>query len=368
VPIEKLFDPVKLGGLELRNRTVMAPMTRRMSPGGVPNAEVASYYVRRAQAEVALIMTEGLEIGHKASVYHPGIPNFYRDDALAAWAPIVAQVQAAGAAFVPQFWHVGGFRSEVEDVPYPEVPAMSASGVYMPGKPYGEPATQKDIDDVIEAYATAAKNAFEMGCDGIEIHGAHGYLIDQFFWSETNLRTDGYGGDLVQRTRFAREIVAECRRRTSPTYPIFFRFSQWKLQDYTARPFASPDVLASFLEPLVEAGVDVFDCSTRRFWIPEFEGSDMNLAGWTRKLSGKATMTVGSVGLDNDVVASMRQGVATAGASSLDKLEPMLERGDFDLVGIGRALLADPAWVRKVKADDYEALRGFSAGDLEVLT
>jgi len=250
---------------------------------------------------------------------------------------VIEQVHAAGAAFVPQFWHVGGYRATVAAPPNADQPSVAPSGVYRPGETFGPPMTQAQIDRAIDAYASAARTAFLMGCDGVAIHGAHGYLIDQFFWSMTNLRDDRYGGSTASRSRFAREVIQECRARTAPTFPIFFRFSQWKLQDYTARPLPSPHDLAAFLEPLVEAGVDIFDCSTRRFWIPEFEGSDLNLAGWTRRLSGKASMTVGSVGLDNDVVSSMRGGAtAVAAVAGLDRLEAMLERDDFDLVGVGR--------------------------------
>jgi 2,4-dienoyl-CoA reductase-like NADH-dependent reductase (Old Yellow Enzyme family) len=366
--LETLFEPVRFGDLTLRNRTVMAPMTRRFSPGGTPGEDVAGYYLRRAEGGVGAVMTEGLEIDHPVSVYDAAIPNFFRAPALAAWAGIARRVQAAGAAFIPQFWHVGGFRATVPNPPNSAAGAMSPSGVYVPGQPYGDPASEKDIESVVLAYGRAARAAFAMGCDGIEIHGAHGYLIDQFFWDATNLRTDPYGGALEGRLRFARAIIARCRRETSPSFPIFFRFSQWKLQDYTARPFTTPAALAAFLEPLTEAGVDVFDCSTRRFWQPEFEGSDLNLAGWARKISGKPAMTVGSVGLDNDVVASMRGGAPASGAAGLDELGRMLERGDFDLVGIGRSLLSDPDWVGKVRSGATTGLRGFSVADLEVLT
>ncbi len=204
-----------------------------------------------------------------------------------------------------------------------------------------------------------------MGCDGVELHGAHGYLIDQSLWSATNERTDGYGGDIEGRTRFAAEVVAACRRATAPDFPLFFRFSQWKLQDYGARPFPTPSDLERFLSVLVDAGVDVFDCSTRRFADPEFGGSDLSLAGWTRRLSGRPTMAVGSVGLDNDVVASLHGRVESSGAAGLEVLDRMLGRGDFDLVGVGRALLADARWPLKIQAGCPP--RGFTRALLEVL-
>lgn len=363
-PGSTLFDPVRIGALSLRNRIVMAPMTRRFSPTGVPPQEVGDYYVRRAEGGVGLVITEGLDIG-PGSVHQEAIPHFHGDEALAAWQRIARRVQAAGAAFVPQFWHVGGARSALDD---PVLPALSPSGVYTPGRRYGAPASLEEIAAVVDAYGRAAEAAFAMGCDGIEIHGAHGYLVDQFLWAATNERQDGYGGDIEDRARFAVEVVAACRSRTSPTFPVFFRFSQWKLQDYGARLFADPGELELFLGVLVAAGVDVFDCSTRRFWVPEFDGSDLCLAAWTRLLSGRPTMAVGSVGLDNDVVESLHGRVDSSGVASLAVLDRMLSRNEIDLVGVGRALLADAEWARKVERGCLDGLRGFTRAHLEVLT
>lgn len=362
-----LFSPIDLPGLKLRNRTVMAPMTRRFSPGGVPTPEVASYYVRRAQAGVAAIITEGLAIDHPVAVDHADIPLIY-GEALPVWAQIARGVKAAGAAFIPQLWHVGGHRSLTSTPPSPELQSISPSGIYTPGSAFGKPATDKEIADIIAAYARSAKAAQSIGADAIEIHAAHGYLIDQFLWDATNHRTDRYGGDVGKRMQFALDVMQACRNAVGPTFPIFFRFSQFKQVDYKARLFQTPKELAAFVEPLTDAGVDVFDCSQRRFWEPEFEGSDLNLAGWTKKLSGKPVMTVGSVGLDGDVVASLRQGVEVSSAASLDRLEAMLDRGDFDLVGVGRALLADPKWVAKVQSADTAGLTGFSRAALQSLS
>ena len=359
-----LFDSVTIGALRLRNRTVMAPMTRRKSPGGVPGEDVRAYYLRRAAGGVGMVISEGLATDHPAAIHNADVPNIYAPEALAMWRQIAADVQDAGAAFVPQLWHTGGARTKFEDVVNPQVPSISASGVYFPGKPYGEPVSEAEIEAAVLSYGRGARAAMETGCDGVNIHGAHGYLIDSFFWGETNGRTDGYGP--AQRTRFACEVVAECRRQTRPDFPIMLRFSQFKEQAYEARLAESPGELEAFLTPLVEAGVDIFDCSTRRFWLPEFEGSDLNLAGWTRELSGVATMAVGSVGLDNDVISSQHQGLSS-GAASLDRLEAMLARGDFDLVGIGRALISDADWVRKVEQGRLVELRGFDIADLAVL-
>jgi 2,4-dienoyl-CoA reductase-like NADH-dependent reductase (Old Yellow Enzyme family) len=321
-PAEALFKPFRAGELTLKNRIVMAPMTRAFSPGGVPGPDVAAYYRRRAEGGVGLIVTEGTWVPHPAAGDNPRVPRFHGDDALAGWRHVVSEVHAAGGRIMPQLWHVGLFSQPGQ----PLAPgAVGPSGLRQSGDKVAEPMTQADIDAVIAAFTEGAASAQRLGFDGVEIHGAHGYLIDQFFWESTNQRSDRYGGDLVARTRFAVEIVQEMRRRVGPGFPIVLRFSQWKQQDYGAKLAESPEALERFLNPLVEAGVDIFHCSTRRFWEPEFEGSDLNLAGWTKRLTGKPTITVGSVSLDQDLVSSFK-GVGAATAS-LDQLLDRLARG-----------------------------------------
>src|SRR5581483_9077592 len=207
---------------------------------------------------------------------------------------------------MPQLWHVGMMRKP-GDLPNPEAPPVGPSGIAVPAGKLTEPLTESEIGGLIEAYARAAADARRLGFDGVELHGAHGYLIDQFFWSGTNQRTDRFGGDLVERTRFAADVIRECRRQTAPDFPIVLRYSQWKLQDYGARLATTAAELERFLAPLVAAGVDAFHCSTRRFWLPEFEGSPLNLAGWTKKITGKPVITVGSVGLDEEFMSSLRE-------------------------------------------------------------
>ena len=371
-----LFSPFTLNGLTLPNRIAMAPMTRNFSPRGVPGPDVAAYYRRRAEGGVGLILTEGTSPNHPQAANMPQIPHLYGEDALAGWARVVEGVHAAGGRIFSQIWHVGAVQGQTE----PKLPAapISPSGLLKPGVKVGEPMTLAEIEAMINAYGQAAVDAQRVGFDGIELHGAHGYLIDQFFWQGTNQRTDKYGGDLVGRTQFAVEVIRECRRRTGPKFPIQLRFSQWKLQDYAARLVNTPDELSRFLEPLAAAGLDAFHCSTRRFWDPEFEGSDMNLAGWTKKLTGKPTVTVGSVSLDVDFMVSLgrspkpesgaKDGNGTGRGAEMDHLEAMLARGDFDLVAVGRAMLADSSWAAKVRDGRFGELSAFSPEVLKTLT
>lgn len=372
--IAELFKPFTLNGVSLANRIVMAPMTRNHSPNGVPGDNVAAYYRRRAEGGVGLILTEGTAPNHPQAKNMPNIPQIYGSEALAGWTKVVAGVHAAGGKIFSQIWHVGAVQSSGDPPKLPAVP-ISPSGLLKPDTKIGEPMTQADIDSMVEAYAQGAEAAQGAGFDGIEIHGAHGYLIDQFFWDGTNRRTDRYGGDLPRRTRFAVEIIRECRRRTGPAFPILLRFSQWKLQDYLARLVITPQELAAFLEPLASAGLDAFHCSTRRFWEPEFEGSDLNLAGWTKKITGKPTITVGSVSLEVDFVASFggaedpssQPDGARARAAHMNRLLEMLARGDFDLVAVGRALLSDPSWAARVHDGHLSELRPFTPEALKNL-
>ncbi|OBZ13546.1 NADH:flavin oxidoreductase [Bacillus sp. FJAT-26390] len=363
VSVESLFKPFKSKKLEVANRIVMAPMTRGYSPNGVPGEDVAAYYRRRAENGVGLIVTEGTLINHPAAAASPNWPNFHGEAALNQWSNVVNAVHEAGGKIIPQLWHIGLTR-KIGDLPNPEALPIGPSGLNLAGEKITEPLTESEIADVIAAYAQAAADAAKIGFDGIELHGAHGYLIDQFFWDKTNKRTDRYGGDLASRTRFAVEVVEACRRAVGDDFPIVLRFSQWKANHYTARLTETPEELSQFLTPLVDAGVDVFHSSTRRYWEPEFEGSELNLAGWTKKLSGKPTITVGSVGLDNEFRSSSGDAAQPA---SLAGIIERLENEEFDLVAVGRALLADPEWAVKIRDDRTNELRDYDTTALKSL-
>jgi len=331
----------------------MAPMTRTFCPGGVPHDGVVEYYRRRAAAGVGLIITEGTTVGHKAANGYANVPRFYGEDALAGWRRVVDAVHAEGGRIVPQLWHVGAVR-RLGTEPDASVPGFGPSEKVKDGQVQVHGMTHDDIREVIAAFAEAARDAQAIGMDGVEIHGAHGYLIDQFFWAASNRRDDEYGGDLAGRSRFAIELIQAVRAAVGPGFPIIFRFSQWKQQDYSARLVDTPEALAAFLKPLSDAGVDIFHCSTRRFWEPEFEGSELNLAGWTRALTGKPTITVGSVGLDGEFLQFMVATDKVAQPASLEGLLRRLGDEEFDLVAVGRALLVDAEWAQKVR-DGREA-------------
>jgi 2,4-dienoyl-CoA reductase-like NADH-dependent reductase (Old Yellow Enzyme family) len=359
-----LFQPFSLKSLHLKNRFVMAPMTRSFSPEGVPTPDVAAYYRHRA-AEVGLIISEGTVIGRPASSNDPNIPHFYGERSLVGWKQVIDAVHEAGGAMAPQIWHMGVMGPH-ESGWLPSAPFEGPSGFVVPGKPGGVAMSDADIADAIAAYGRAAGDAKRLGFDAVEIHGAHGYLIDQFFWAGLNKRTDGYGGPtLAERTRFGAEVVKAVRAAVGEAFPVIMRLSQWKPQDFAVKLAKTPEEMEAWLTPLSGAGVDMFHCSQRRFWQPEFEGSDLNFAGWARKLTGKPAITVGSVGLSGEFIAAF-QGESSH-PSPLDELLRRFERGDFDLVAVGRALLSDPQWVTKIREGRSEQLRDFTRESLATL-
>ncbi|MEF2070106.1 NADH:flavin oxidoreductase [Consotaella aegiceratis] len=366
---DSLFRPFRLKSLELKNRIVMAPMTRSFAPNGVPGEANAAYYRRRAEGDVGLILSEGTVVDRPASRNDPGIPFFHGEAALAGWLGVVDAVHRAGGRMGPQLWHTGSTVNPFTDW-VPEAPVESPSGLLAPDTPRGEAMSEAAIADTVATFARAAADAKRLGFDVVEIHGAHGYLIDQFFWSGTNQRTDRYGGaTLKERSRFAGEVVAAIREAVGPEFPIILRLSQWKQQDFAVRLAETPDAMADWLQPLADAGVDIFHCSQRRFWVPEFPEIDgengLNFAGWAKKLTGAATISVGSVGLSSDFMGAFAgEASPTAG---LGRLIERMDRDEFDLIAVGRALISDPQWVAKVKANDHAGLKAFDPATLAEL-
>jgi 2,4-dienoyl-CoA reductase-like NADH-dependent reductase (Old Yellow Enzyme family) len=362
---DSLFRPFALKSLNIKNRIVMAPMTRSFSPDGVPTTDVAAYYRKRAEGEVGLILSEGTVINRVASSNDKDIPHFYGEQALSGWQNVINNVHQAGGAMGPQIWHMGVMPNHQSGW-VPAEPFEGPSGLNSPSFNNGRAMTDADIADTITAFGQAAADAKRLGFDCVEIHGAHGYLIDQFFWEGTNLRTDGYGGaTLPERSRFAIEVIKEVRKQVGDDFAVILRLSQWKPTAYTSKLAHTPQELEAWLNPMADAGVDIFHCSQRRFWEPEFNESDLNFAGWAKKLTGKTTITVGSVGLTGEFLAAFAG--ESSEPSSLDELLRRMDRGDFDLVAVGRPLLSDPLWVQKIREGRTDDLKGFTKDALAEL-
>lgn len=363
---DPLFTPLRIGTLDLPNRIAMAPMGQGKAPGGMPDPGYAPFYARRAEGGVGLIVSGAMAIDHPLAALDENEPYFH-GEALAIWQTTARMVHAAGGRMIPQIGHAGlqGLAPVA-----PPWPGTGPSGIWLPAAQVGLPVgsgradgrvmTLNDIDAVIAAFAKGARDARDVGFDGLEIHGAHGFLIDQFLWSRTNMRDDAYGAD---RVRFAVEIVAACRAAVGPDFPIAMRFSQFKMTDYAARLAETPAELEAIVVPLADAGVDFFDCSLRRFWRPEFPESPLNLAGWIKKLTGRPTIAGGGIGLEKTALEYGEEGVygRVAGVSVdyLDDVRERLDRGEFDLVALGRSILGDAAWATKVRDGLHDTLQPY---------
>lgn len=361
--IDGLFEPLAIGAITLPNRFVMPGMQRGWSRDGAPLPELADYYRKRIEGGVALVIGESSAIDHPSATAQPAACRL-TPGTVDAWARCVGAVRGAGGEMLLQLWHEGALRKNEDGL------TLSPSGLAYKGFAQGRAASGDDLAALRDAFVASARLARQAGATGVELHCAHGYLLDQFLWPVTNRRTDDYGGlAIADRVRFPAEIVAGIRDACGPDFLISLRFSQWKEHDYAARVAGTPDELREMTTILREAGVDMFHASTRRFWIPEWPEQEWSLAGWTRHVSGLPTITVGSVGLDKDVMESFTTTGEARGtiAKSLAELARRLRAGEFDLVSVGRSLISDANWVNKVRAGDHAAIRPFRKDDIAAL-
>lgn len=355
--VSALFRPFKSPKIDLDHRIIMAPMARNYSPDYAPDLKVAEYYARRAAGGASLIISEANFIDHPVSNGYKKQPAIFGDAPLAGHREVTKQVHGAGGKIFLQLWHMGAERPE-GGIPNPELPALSASGQRKPGLMNGRALTVEEIKEVHASYARAAKNAKDVGYDGVEIHGAHGYIIDGFLWDGSNVRDDHYGGSFENRLRFAVELIEHVREAVGPDLPISFRTSQWKSTDYDAQTYKNPQEFETALLAFKDAGVDIIHCSMRRYWETEF-GSDLNLAGWAKKLSGLPSIAVGSVGLEGNPARGSKKvdpknkGLAAIPgsgiATDISDLVERMENDEFDLIAVGRAMLANPSWPNMIR-------------------
>lgn len=357
------FQPWRHGRLSLRNRIVMAPMTRRMAPAhtGVVTADSVAYYQRRAVNEVGLIISEGTVIDSLHAYDTPTVPRIETAEQISGWKRVVDAVHEVGGAFAPQLWHCGRMAED------PIAPTSTPAPPRPDGTPRPTPRAMEasDFDQVLSAYENSARASVEIGADALEIHGAHGYLLDSFLSPADNLREDEFGGSTENRMRFPLQVVRSIRKAVGEGYPIIYRFSQWKVDDYRAMKFQTPKDLRIWVEALRDAGVDLLHVSTRNALDPAFPGEGTRtLAGWSRELSGLPTISVGQVTLSRGMERG-REG--TVGTTDPGPALSLLERGEADLLAVGRSLIANPDWVTLVREGRWRELRPYSPDLLQRL-
>jgi 2,4-dienoyl-CoA reductase-like NADH-dependent reductase (Old Yellow Enzyme family) len=303
--IAPLLQPLEIGRLRLRNRFVLPGMQRAWTVDGAPTERMREYYHQRALGGTALVITEACAVDHPSATSN-SLFGWLTARTAGAWASCVDAVHSAGGAMFLQLWHQGAVDTGGADEGSGFV-ALSPSGLAHPDKPFG-------------------------------------------------------------RAAFPAEVIAAVREATGPDFTISVRISQWKELDYEAKIATSPGELGQLVSILRSAGADLFHVSTRRFWTPEWDGSDRGLAGWVKSFTGAPVIAVGSVGLDVDVMATLEgEEARPTGNSRIEDLIRRFRRGDFDLVSVGRSQIGDPDWVAKVRDDRIGDIRPFRRADIAFL-
>ncbi|GLI73599.1 chanoclavine-I aldehyde reductase fgaOx3 [Penicillium ochrochloron] len=296
----KLLTPLRVGRMELSNRIAMAPMTRfRVSDDHVPLPLVKEYYAQRASTPGTLLITEATIIAPHAGMY-PNIPGIWNDAQIAAWKEVTDAVHAKGSYIYMQLWALGRVGSAdllkasgFDLVSASDIPASSEA-------PVPRPLTEDEIQSYIQDYTQAARNAIAAGFDGVEIHGANGYLIDQFIQDVSNKRTDRWGGSVENRARFAIEItraVADAigADRTAIRFSPFSSFQGMKMEEpqpqfaYLARELAPLKLAFTHLvEGRVDGNADVESTDDLQFFLDAYKGAGpVVIAGGYQPASAK---------------------------------------------------------------------------------
>jgi N-ethylmaleimide reductase len=325
-----LLEPYRLGPLTLPNRMVMCPLTRNRAPDGTPNELMTRYYTQRATA--GLIITEGTQVGPLGQGYQD-TPGIYSDVQRDGWRVVTSGVHDAGGRIFAQLWHVGRVSHSYYHGKQPVAPSpISPNGkAYTPDgmKPYETPhaLTIPEIASVVAEFRRAAEVAHEAGFDGVELHGANGYLIDQFLQTGSNQRTDEYGGDVSNRTRFLLEVL-NAVTSVWPSERVGIRVS----------PAGGPNGIHD-ADP-----VETFTHVAR-----ELDGRGL---AYVHVIEAP----VGTNGPDDRQVCStalVRESYSgtliTAGGYTPESAERALASGAADLVAFGRLFIANPDFVERVR-------------------
>lgn len=338
----KLFESIKIGAWNLQSRIAMAPMTRCFADDetGVVGEDVVEYYRKRAADGIGLIITEGIVVSPRGKG-NPKVPGLYTKEQIQGWKKVTDVVHQEGGTIIAQIWHVGRLSHHALTGNFPpQAPSAIRAEGTVPRfrQPYDIPEEMSiaDIQELIGQFAQAARNAIEAGFDGVEIHGAHGYLIDQFNSDVSNHRTDRYGGDLVQRLTLTKEILQAVIDAIG-TERTLIRFSAHK-SDNADYMWDDPELaIQTFVKTFREVGATMIHPSTMQF---------------TRVIADGKTM--------HQLVRKYWDGVIV-GVGTLDPMtaEQALRDGIIDVAAFGRPLVPNPDFIYRLKngleLEDYEA-------------
>jgi 2,4-dienoyl-CoA reductase-like NADH-dependent reductase (Old Yellow Enzyme family) len=329
-----LFSPFYIKKYEIKNRIGVAPMTRMSSiKDSVPRQDVLDFLVRRAENGAAIVYTEAIVTDYESAQGYPGQARILTQRQIDAWKPVVKAIQDKGAVAIMQMFHCGRMAwQEINPAnrvlaPSPIPPKQDNP---LTGKPYPVPdeMAKFDIDHVITGFVETAKGAVETGFDGIEIHGAHGYLINSFLSSYSNQRTDEYGGTVENRFRFSREVIQAVSHVIPEDRLLTFRISNWGVADMEVSLFKNKDEWQQLIKLLSKEPIDAISVSTYRYKDKVF-GTDWNMAQITREVTDLPIMICGQI---------------------YDRTSAEDALMDADIILSAKSMLLNPDWVKDIRS------------------
>jgi 2,4-dienoyl-CoA reductase-like NADH-dependent reductase (Old Yellow Enzyme family) len=332
---DTLFSPFQLKNFTLKNRIGVAPMTRMSSvKDSVPRQDVLDFLVRRAENNSAVVYTEAIVTDYESAQGYPGQARMTTQRQIETWKPVVKAIQQHGSIAIMQMFHCGRMAwPEVNPAnraiaPSPLTPKQDNP---LTGEPYPVPDVMSrfDIEHVLNGFVETARGAVAAGFDGIEIHGAHGYLINQFLSSYCNQRTDSYGGTVENRYRFAHEIIEAVRPVVPEDRLLIFRISNWGVADMEVSLYSSKEEYQQIIKLLSREPLDAISVSTYDFTLKAFD-TEQNMAQITREVTELPIMICGRI----------------YDRASADKA---LE--DADIILSAKSILLNPNWVADLQAE-----------------
>ena len=337
---DSLFTATDINGVTLGNRWAVAPMTRvSASDDGTANDTMARYYERFARGGFGLVITEGIYTDQafaQGYLHQPGLTDGGQAE---AWRPVVNAVHRHGARFFAQLMHAGAisqgnrFRDAAVG-PSAVQPKGHQMEFYYGQGAYPTPAamTEEQIADAIEGFAASAARAVAAGFDGVEIHGANGYLIDQFLTDYANQRGDRWGGDTQRRTALVRAVFEAVRARVGVEVPVGVRISQGKVNDFTHKWAGRDQDAEAIFGTLAEAGASYIHVTEHKVWEPAFEGGRDSLVALARRYAPRVRL------------------IANGGVGDAERAQEIMAAG-ADIVALGKAALANPDFPNRVRTE-----------------
>lgn len=341
-----LLEPVQLKHLQLRNRTVLAPMTRvSAEPDGCANELMRDYYQGFANGGFGLLISEGIYTDTAYSQGYFNQPGLATEAHRDCWQPIVTAVHEAGAAFIAQLMHGGAqTQGNLHHARHVAPSAVQPSGqqlsFYGGEGPYATPAemTEEDIAQAIDGFVQAAIHARDAGFDGVELHGANGYLLHEFISAEFNQRSDRWGGDFLARLSMPLAVVHAVRAALGEGFIVGMRLSQSMVTDGQLKWEGGVEEAKVRFRTLADAGLDYLHVTGADASAPAFDH------GPSLAAIAKATVSIPVIG--------------NGGIGSGEQAQALLDRGELDLVAIGKAALANHDWPQRVRngtpMDEFE--------------